>query len=161
MQLKRRTGLDHPSDLDTKNEGGSLGRYPLEESGTTGSQEGSNAHTPPLASRGRLRYGTTAIRNLLFLGGRNKRGKRLADARGLVRPFRTLFKGNRRVDKRCGMAWWPHGVTEQRARNAEIAAPVMQRLGKGQKCRERVHSDQRSEKGLDFLDHRWADEEAS
>lgn len=47
MQLKRGTGLDHLSDLDTKNEGDSFGQHPLEERGTTGSQEGSNAHTPP------------------------------------------------------------------------------------------------------------------
>jgi len=47
MQLKRRTGLDHLSDLDTKNEGGPLRSIPFRgKEERQGSQEGSNAHTP-------------------------------------------------------------------------------------------------------------------
>jgi len=111
-------------------------------------------HTRPSASRRtEVRYDSASEIRDLFISRREKQaGKALGVTRvALSVPFQR-FKGNRRVDKRCGMAWWPHGVTEQRARkhDAEIAAAVMQRLDKGQKCRETALSDQRSEKKSRF-----------
>ena len=111
-------------------------------------------HTRPSASRRtEVRYDSASEIRDLFI---SRREKQAGKAFGLTRvalsvPFQH-FKGNRRVDKRCGMAWWPHGVTEQRARkhDAEICCTGHAEIGPGAKVPLDSPFGPAERKSLDF-----------